>query len=365
MKEDSNTNNKTQVFILPAYHGDSIIIKTFDRSGKTFNMVIDGGPSATFEAVLKKELKLIPFIDVMVLTHIDSDHIGGLIKFVKNAYFNPNHVGKYWFNSKNIRFISHGDNISYDQAKSFEELLIDKGEISNKWSEDVYVGNVPLVPEGICIEILSPTIEVLNKLNEKWPELSEEYKIKLSEISIANVKHSQVGRGKLEDLALADDCPEKTIMGDLFNSSSIAFVFRSFDLSVLFLADSHPYLIKKTMELAGYSIKNKLKVDIVKVSHHGSKNNTIKDVLDMIDCDRFIISTNGGSSNHTHPDRETIARIIHHPERVKWGYPVQRKIYLNYPLNAIERRAGKFVDEQDFATGNWLLVENENIFEHE
>jgi hypothetical protein len=299
----------------------------------------------------------------VVLTHIDSDHIGGLIKFVKNAHFDPSQVGKYWFNSKNIKFILGGDNISYGQAISFEELLIEKGEIANKWSEDIYVGSIPATPKGIDIEILSPTSEVLHELNKSWPELSEEYKTKLSEIAIASFNPSQMHRGKLEDLALANDIPEKTILGDLFNSSSIAFVLRSSDFSMLFLGDSHPYLIKATMEAAGYSIKNKLKVDIVKVSHHGSKNNTVNYVLDMIDSNRFIISTNGGNSNHSHPDRETIARIVHHPERVRENYPVQRKIYLNYPLASVESKSGKFTAEQDFVNGNWLLVDDANLFE--
>src|SRR5690606_38146377 len=98
---------------------------------------------------------------------------------------------------------------------------------------------------------------------------------------------------------------------------SIAFILETFDVRILALADSHPYVIEKSLEKAGFSKSNKLKVDVVKVSHHGSKNNTTCDLLDIIDCNDFIISTNGGSSTHTHPDREVIARIIYHPERCK------------------------------------------------
>lgn len=364
MLEDPNQDNKTQLLVLPAFHGDCLILKTFDSSGKPFTMLIDGGTSKTFDSSLKQQLKEISFIDVVVLTHIDSDHIGGLLKFVKHAQFDPRKVGRYWFNSKNIKFITDGENISYGQAKSFEELLIDKGEIKEKWTDGVYIGSTPLMPKGISIEILSPTIEVLDKLNKDWPELDEEHINKLDDISISDIKPSQVDRGKLEELAFADDRPEKTIMGDLFNSSSIAFVLKTFDLNILFLGDSHPDLIKKQMELAGYSSK-KLKVDIVKISHHGSKNNTVNDILNMIDCEKFIISTNGGSSTHTHPDRETIARIIHNPDRIKNGYANLRKIYLNYPLKIVEDKAGKFVDIQDFETGNWQLIGDQTLFEHE
>lgn len=91
-----------------------MVVKTFDKEGNNFNVLIDGGTSTTYQQTLKKELKHIPFIDIVVLTHIDADHIGGLIKLVKNVQFAPDSIGRYWFNSKNITFISNSENISYN-----------------------------------------------------------------------------------------------------------------------------------------------------------------------------------------------------------------------------------------------------------
>ncbi|GGG88319.1 hypothetical protein GCM10007415_22920 [Parapedobacter pyrenivorans] len=352
--------------VLPAYHGDSIIVKTIDSNGNPFHMLIDGGTAQTYDNTLKNELRKIEFIDVLVLTHVDSDHIAGLIKFFKSPFFKPSQIGKYWFNSKNIKFLRNSETISLSQAKTLEELLIDKGELKEKWAEDIYIGVTPVVPPGISIEVLSPTKDVLDDLYGKWPDLSAEYNKKLRDINISSsIASSQIDRGSLADLAENDDTPEKSIFEDLFNSSSIAFVLRTFDLSVLLLGDSHTELIKQALISKNYSVQKRLKVDLVKVSHHGSKNNTMNDVLDMIDCDRFIISTNGGSSDHTHPDRETIARIIYHPERVTSNFEKHRKIYLNYPRIEVERKAGKFVDDKDLSVGNWELVEGTNIFEYE
>lgn len=361
----NENKGKTQILVLPANHGDSIIVKTFDSSGKAFNMIIDGGTAKTYNQCLKNEINKLDFIDLLVLTHIDSDHIGGLIKFFKNPFFTSMKIGKYWFNSKNITFIHIGENISYDQAKTLEELLIEKDNVKEKWADDIFFEITPELPAGIEVEILSPTKEVLKELYLKWPDLTEHYYQKLADMSISTIIESQLNRGSLEALAAQEDQPEKSISADIFNSSSIAFIFRTFDLSVLFLGDSHPDLIKQTMNAKGYSKEKKLRVDIVKVSHHGSKNNTSKDILDMIDCDRFVISTNGGSSNHTHPDREIIARIIYHPERVRQNFEKHRKIYLNYPKSVVEQKAGQFVNDLDQLTGNWELVESTNLFENE
>lgn len=365
MRHPLNENLKTQILVLPARHGDSIIVKTFDSQANPFNILIDGGPPGTFEEALKKELKIIPLINIMILTHIDSDHIGGLIKFVKHALFNPEQIDRYWFNSKNIKFTTIGENINSGQAKTFEELLIDKGDIKKKWEENILVGTEPKMPGGITVEIVSPSQKILDELFEKWPDLSDEYNKKLEDLEISAVKPSQISRGTLEDLAKAKDTPTKTISQDIFNSSSIAFILRTFDMSVLFLGDAHPHFLEDILTSKGYSKDNKLIVDFVKISHHGSKNNTTNRLLDMIDCNKFIISTNGGNSFHTHPDRETIARIVHHPERVKFNYNKRRIIYMNYPVVKIELKAGEFIYDTDMQCGNWEIIEDIHALENE
>ncbi|QRY55937.1 ComEC/Rec2 family competence protein [Sphingobacterium siyangense] len=365
MKHPLNESLRTQVLVLPAKHGDSIIVKTFDSQANEFNIVIDGGPPGTFEEVLKYKLKLIPRINLMILTHIDSDHIGGLINFIKYPLFNPKQVERYWFNSKNIKFTTIGDNISSGQAKTFEELLISKGDIRDKWAEDIIVGCEPIMPDGISIEIVSPSQEILENLYKNWPDLSKEYQQQLNDLNISGMKPSQLSRGTLKDLAKADDTPDKTVLQDIFNSSSIAFVLRTFDMSILFLGDAHPLFLEETLRAKGYSVDNKLKVDLVKISHHGSKNNTTNALLDMIECEKFVISTNGGSSSHTHPDRETIARIIYHPQRVKSKFSNKRIIYLNHPIADMELKAGRFIDASDMTEGNWELIDNTQIFENE
>ncbi len=100
----------------------------------------------------------------------------------------------------------------------------------------------------------------------------------------------------------------------LTNMASISFVLRCDGLSVLMLADSFPQEKVECLKSKGYSTENKLKIDFVKISHRGSQHNTSNELLDLIDCDNYIISTNGGLGQSRHPQRETIANILCHPE---------------------------------------------------
>jgi len=49
-------------------------------------------------------------------------------------------------------------------------------------------------------------------------------------------------------------------------------------------------------------------VDVFKVAHHGSQNNTSVELLGLIDCHHYLLSSNG--DHFCHPDRETIGRIL-------------------------------------------------------
>jgi hypothetical protein len=51
-----------------------------------------------------------------------------------------------------------------------------------------------------------------------------------------------------------------------------------------------------------------LPVSAFKVSHHGSHSNTSPELLSLLECSRYLLSTNGQKFDHPH--RVTISRII-------------------------------------------------------
>jgi hypothetical protein len=52
----------------------------------------------------------------------------------------------------------------------------------------------------------------------------------------------------------------------------------------------------------------KLRIDVLKLSHHGSEHNVSNELLELLDCSRYMISTNGAYFKH--PSAKAIARLI-------------------------------------------------------
>lgn len=151
--------------------------------------------------------------------------------------------------------------------------------------------------------------------------------------------------------------PSEHIEQEVINWSSIAFVINCDDYSALMLGDGYPCTIIDCLKQKGYNCDNRnLVVDYVKVSHHGSCNNISNEMLDMIVCDKFLLSTNGGSGSSCHPDRESIANIMCHPKRDN-SKPVQ--LYLNYEKDKVEKRGYQFINKGE--ENEYFFVVHENI----
>lgn len=354
--EDLKDRIKTQFKVLKAYNGDCILIKSFNKSGEEIIILIDGGTSSTFDYSLKKEVENLKYIDLIILTHIDSDHIGGLIRFFKNSLVNKIEVKNIWINFPEIIEIVSGEKISFGQAKTLENLIkekLPKALIKNY----IHSENAKINFNGIDITIISPTEEILKELYSEWPK-NKELKKDAEETKTNIAKEiTPINNMHLLELNKLSFIPDKSIKYDLINASSISIILECPDLKLLLLADSRPEIIEKYLA-KNYSIEKKLKIDYVKVSHHGSKNNTSQDMLKHIDCDNYIISTNGGTSKHKHPSRETIARIIYNEKR---DFKIKRHIYFNYPIADIKKRIGNFINDTDFNEGNWEVI-NKNEF---
>jgi len=347
---------KSSFKILKAFNGDCILIKCVNSVKKEINILIDGGTVSTFDYNLKKELSKLNILDLIILTHIDSDHIGGLIKFFKNSLIEKIEIKNIWVNFPDIIEISSGEKISFGQAKSLEKLITEKMP-KTKIKNYIHSGNDKLNFNGVDITVISPTKEILDNLYEKWPKLKEAEKA--DEETKVNISKdlALVNNVSLSELNKIPFNPDKNVYNDLINASSISIILECFDLKLLLLADSRPEIIEKYL-FENYSQEKKLKVDYVKVSHHGSKNNSSQKMLNYIDCDNYIISTNGGTAKHKHPSRETIARIVYNENR-KFEY--KRFIYFNYPVKDIKTRIGEFINDNDMNDGNWEYL-NKNEF---
>lgn len=297
------------IHMLRAHNGDAFIIRHKDSEEKFYNFIIDGGTTGSYKGELKRLFETVnnKGIDAVFLTHADDDHIGGILKFfsqaqdlkVRMVYYNSPWLLANEFDKEKIRenklMIDMSDvNHSYGHAVSFEDILCKKG--INKNAQLIYDG-VPNIKIGnIELEILSPTMEQLKKLCDQWER--EKY----SEID--NVGKQSDHKKKIRELWDKAEIVENTIAND----SSIAFLLKYRKDTILFMGDANPETIRKALVKRGYSIDNKIRLSFMKLSHHGSKHNITAELLKLIICNKYLISTNG--TRFGHPDKETLAKII-------------------------------------------------------
>lgn len=162
-----------------------------------------------------------------------------------------------------------------------------------------------------------------------------------------------------EELALRET-PKVATNKDLINKSSIAFILECDGKKILMSGDARADNIVNYLKHQGYSSQNPLCLDCMKVSHHGSRNNISVELLDLISCEKFIISTDGGYGKSYHPDRETIAKLLCHPCR---NLAVKRHLYFNYPLSKIQNRVGDLIHKDEITKYNIEIHDNVNSLE--
>jgi beta-lactamase superfamily II metal-dependent hydrolase len=296
--------------MLPAGHGDCLWIEYGDAGG-THRWLIDGGTQASASGLLRQVGALSARdreFELLVLSHIDSDHIGGALPLMK-AVQNGLRFGDVWFNG----WQHLSGRLGAKQGEMFSSAIEDLHLPWNAWRQGhaIVVGDGDLpsatLPGGMTLTLLSPTPAQLSKLAPAW---TQELK-KAGLVPGSHVDYSRFLRGSPSSSTDVDKLADTPFAGDAApaNGSSIAVLAEFGGASVLFGADAHdPVLVESVRRLLRQRGLDRLKLDALKVSHHASQNNLSKDFLALIDCKRYCISTNG--DYFCHPDREAIGRII-------------------------------------------------------
>lgn len=370
-----------KISMFEAGNGDSFLIRC---SGNNItNILVDFGYSNTYKKHIEKHLVNMDSnnekIDLIIVTHIDQDHISGGIRFFEdNGYADTPRiirVSEVWHNSyrhlemaetdkkltdKEMKHIvgnsivieqNRGGDITDTSGKQGSRLAANLNRNKYNWNSSfggqaiLYKENEPIyINKEVRIIVLSPTIKELERLKKEW---KKELKVKFPTIELnkddvfddaiecislirrpKKVLNSSRDTSTTIDLEnLANTVYEED--PDEINASSITCIIEFMNKKVLFLGDSISSTIEAQLKKVYKKTDFPIIFDAIKVSHHGSASNTRNKLLDIVDSEHYFISTNG--SNHGHPDIETIAKII-----VRENSGFKRNIYFTNKIPKLD-----------------------------
>jgi len=296
-----------RIEMLPAGHGDSLLVE-YGAAGPDHRVLIDGGTGSSAPAIAARLARIgaPAALDLVVVTHVDEDHIGGMLKLIAGEAFT---AGDFWFNS--YRHLFPPDRLGGVMGERLSEAIRGARFPHN----DRFAGGSVVVPDdgalprlalpgGAMITLVSPTWDRLERLQPAWEAECRKAGIAPGTgdrpVDVLG-KHPPPASLDIDALLAASYRED----GSPANGSSIAFVFEFDGKRVLFGADAHPSVVLRSLRRLSAA---PIALDAVKLCHHGSRNNTSADLLDHIACERFLISSSG--ERFGHPDPETLARIV-------------------------------------------------------
>ena len=309
--------------MLPAAHGDCLWIEYGDQRRPNV-VLIDGGPSSSVTAQrLRGRIseRLGPSgaadcAELLVVTHIDADHITGVLRLLTERDGPTPAFADVWFNGWDHL---PADVLGAKQGEALSAAILQRRLPWNAALDGAAVmvaegAPLPVVtlPGGLALTLLSPTRTQLAELRPVWEQ----------ELRAAGLVPGQQpvppppepgdvlgdgGDGPVDPEQLAEE-PFESDHSEA-NGASIAFLAEYDGRSVLFTGDAAaPVLEAGLRRLAHERGLERVPVDAFKLPHHGSRYNLSAGLLDLVDCARFLLSTNGQRFHH--PDAVALSRIV-------------------------------------------------------
>lgn len=354
----------TEFFTLeavPARYGDCLLLHYGTREQPGLAL-IDGGPDQVWRPFLEKRLARLQKargddfrIDLLMVSHIDDDHVLGVGEFTsawrsaKTAGEKwPYPVKQAWFNSferlsnaRNLGAVTASVTASTGAA-SLSEVDLDRPEIKNPNKDEALAGLKVLasVNNGSKVrrdlEALRVPINPGFDGNLVRPGAGPSIPFKLGpELTLHVAAPLPKQLEKLQLMFARELKPEDALAaytdGSVPNLSSIAAIARYRGKTILLTGDARgDYLIEGLKAEGLLAEAGTLHVDILKMPHHGSDRNVDPAFFTTITADHYVMSADGTFGN---PDRPTLEMLID-----RRGKAAEYVLHLTYPLAQIDAR---------------------------
>lgn len=316
-----------QIEMLPAREGDCLWVRYGDV-GAPHQILIDGGRQATY-VDLKARLMELPEcqrqFELLVITHIDRDHIEGAILLLEDSDLKLT-FKDIWFNGYGHLMGGGLESFGAKQGERLSSALLSHRE---RWNAAFDGGPVKIATDGslpsfqldggLELTLLSPDGGKLTSLLPKWEAECAKAGLEPG-ISVLRAEpeglESFGGTVNVEKLAAQPFRPDRTAP----NGSSIALLAEFNGARVLLAGDAHADRLISSLKLL-LRDEGRFRLDAFKLSHHGSSRNTSRELLELVECSRYLVSTNG--SYFRHPDEQTVALVL------KYGGS-EKSLHFNY-----------------------------------
>lgn len=369
-----------RIEMLPAAHGDSLWIE-YGSGRDVHRILIDGGPAHAYPALRQRILHLPAAerrFDLLVITHIDADHIEGIIRLLLDAEALDCHFDRIWFNGRDqINAVPDpaGEPLGGVQGELLGMLIADYEQRTGTkvWNQgfadslaaiDRKAPALPVVdlPGGCRLTLLSPDFDRLLELKDNWAK-----ELKAAGVHSGNIAQLRERLAKSRslrplgdvlgaeddfdfeqpandetDIDFADTLGRGTgepgadapFGGDTSraNGSSIALLleYPATKPEVRFLLAGDAWASVLETSLAGLLAPGaRLAIDGFKLAHHGSVANISESLLGRLKCSNYLVSTNGAIFGHPH------ARCVELLLKAHAG-PGKPRLHFNYLVASTE-----------------------------
>jgi beta-lactamase superfamily II metal-dependent hydrolase len=333
-----------KIEFFPAQQGDAIWIE-YGKPSAVHRVLIDAGTPATAPLVRKRIEKLEPgdrCFDLLVITHVDTDHIGGVLKLLSDLP-SETRFDDVWFNGwPQIR-----TSLSSKLGPVDGEILTTALEKQKLPWNKCFNGAAVMVPKrgvpperklrgGMKLTVLSPGEPQLANLRAEWksviqdagldPKHKDRWTKLLAAAARKGVKSSILGEPSVKMLTRSKFAPDAAPA----NGSTIALLAEFDRKGVLLSGDAYaPVLVDTLARLCKVRGVVKLKVAAFKLPHHGSGGNVNSELLAMLPSTKYVFSTSGTVFGH--PDDEAVARVI------ATATGSRKMLYFNYTAATIAK----------------------------
>ena len=334
------------VQFLPARQGDAIWVRWPGHQ-----LLIDLGTEQVGHA-FRERLSTLPRdrrrFDLLVITHVDSDHIGGVLSCFADAGEELPGLSfdDVWFNGwehlhgqqlPRRRGVPALEGMGPAQGERLASWLRKQpwNEAFDRFAVECSTDHPPTValPGGLTLTVLGPTAPRLAGLRQTW---KDEVEIALARGSLSGVSPGLGPRdgGSLEaygssqppvlesqvDLQLLAEGASRKDTSKT-NATSITLLAEWEGRRILLAGDAFAEDLTETMTRLGGG--DPVRLDLFKLPHHGSQQNLTRELVEAVRCPCWLFSTDG--TTFRHPDAAAIARLLN------WGRQPRPMFGFNVP----------------------------------